>query len=275
MAIITISREMGSGGIPIVHQAAEELGYNLVDGETLKDVAAEYDLNDETLQQVDEKPPAFVENLDRQIELNMHRIQLIVLESALKGNVIIYGRGGQDLLAGINSIFRVRIIAPFEERVERWAEREWIDPDLARSLVRKSDQQRAGFIKYYFDRDWEDPLEYDLVINTSKLSHETAVQMIVDGVKDRNLVEKKSAAKARLKDLVIQKKVQIARLADERIQDIWFNIEVEKGTVTLTGHIYSEKERKAALEDARKVEGVTQVIDHLRIVGYRNDPQEH
>ena len=129
MAIITISREMGSGGIPIVHQAAEELGYKLVDGETIKDVAAEYDLNDETLQQVDEKPPAFVEKLDRQIELNMHRIQLIVLENALKGNVVIYGRGGQDLLPGIGSIFRVRIIAPFEERVERWAEREWIDPD--------------------------------------------------------------------------------------------------------------------------------------------------
>jgi len=275
MAIITISREMGSGGIPIVHQAAEELGYNLVDGETIKDVASQYGLTDETLQQVDEKPPAFVEKLDRQIELNMHRIQLIVLENALKGNVIIYGRGGQDLLPGINSIFRVRIIAPFEERVERWAEREWIDPDLARSLVRKSDQQRAGFIKYYFDRNWEDPLEYDLVINTSKLSHETAVQLIIEGVKDRNLEEKKSAAKARLKDLIIQKKVQIARLADERIQDIWFNIEVDKGAVTLSGHIYSEKERKAAVEDARKIDGVTQVIDHLRIVGYRNDPQDH
>jgi len=274
MAIITISREMGSGGIPIVHQAAEELGYTLVDGDTIKDVASEYGLSDETLQQIDEKPPAFIEKLDRQIELNMNRIQLIVLENALKGNVIIYGRGGQDLLPGINSIFRVRIIAPFEERVERWAEREWIDPDLARSLVRKSDQQRAGFIKYYFDRNWEDPLEYDLVINTSKLSHETAVKLIIDGVKDRNLEEKKSAAKARLKDLIIQKKVQIARLADERIQDIWFNIEVEKGVVTLSGHIYNEKERRAALDDARAVDGVIEVKDKLKIVGYRNEPQD-
>ena len=275
MAIITISREMGSGGIPIVHQAAEELGYTLVDGETIRDVAADYDLSDETLQQIDEKPPAFIEKLDRQIELNMNRIQLIVLEHALKGNVVVYGRGGQDLLPGINSIFRVRIIAPFEERVERWAEREWIDPDLARSLVRKSDQQRAGFIKYYFDRNWEDPLGYDLVINTSILSHETAVRLIIEGVKDRNLEEKKSAAKAKLKDLIIQKKVQIARLADERIQDIWFNIEVEKGVVSLSGHIYSEKERRAALEDARQVDGVIEIKDKLKIVGYRNDPQDH
>lgn len=275
MAIITISREMGSGGIPIVHQAAEELGYTLIDGDSIEDAAKDYGLSAEALQQVDEKPPAFVEQLDRQIELNMNRIQLIVLEQALKGDVIIYGRGGQDLLPGIGNVFRVRVIAPFEERVERWAEREWIDPDLARSLVRKSDMQRAGFIKYYFDRNWENPLEYDLVINTSRLSHETAVHLIVNGVKDRNLTEKKSAGKSKLKDLIIQKKIQIARLADERIEDIWFNIDVVNGVATLSGHVYSSSERKAALDDARQVEGVTEVIDNLKIVGYRNDPQDH
>ena len=130
MAIITISRQMGSGGIPIVQQIAEELGYTLVDGDIIKEVASDYDLTDEAIHQIDEKPPVFVENLDRQIELNMNRIQLIVLEQALEGNVIIYGRGGQDLLPDITSVLRVRVIAPFEERVERWAEREWIDPDL-------------------------------------------------------------------------------------------------------------------------------------------------
>lgn len=275
MAIITISREMGSGGIPIVHQVAEELGYKLVDGDSIKDVASDYGLTDEALQQIDEKPPAFVEQLDRQIELGMNRIQLIVLEEALKGNVIIYGRGGQDLLPGIDSVFRVRVIAPFEERVERWAEREWIDPDLARSLVRKSDQQRAGFIKYYFDRDWDNPIEYDLVINTSRLSHESAVKLIAGGVKDQNLEKNKSAAKARLKDLIIQKKVQIARLADDRIEDIWFNIEVDQGHVTLSGHVYSEAERKAALDNAQSVKGVKGITDNLKIIGYRNDPHDN
>ncbi len=275
MAIITISREMGSGGIPIVHQAAEELGYELVDGDTIKDVASEYGLSDEALQQIDEKPPAFVEQLDRQIELGMNRIQLIVLEKALKGNVVIYGRGGQDLLPGINNVFRVRVIAPFEDRVERWAEREWIDPDLARSLVRKSDQQRAGFIKYYFDRNWANPIDYDLVINTARLSNETAVKLIKEGVTDQNLVEKKSAAKAKLKDLIIQKKVQIARLADERIEDIWFNIEVDAGHVTLSGHVYSEAERQAAIDDAQQVDGVAGITDNLKIIGYRNDPSDH
>lgn len=270
MAIITISREMGGGGIPIAHQAAEQLGYKLINGETIREIAPQYGLTNEILAQIDEKPPAFIENLDRQIELGMHRIQLIVLEQALKGDVIIYGRGGQDLLPDISSVYRVRVIAPFEDRVERWAEREWIDPDLAHSMVRKSDQQRAGFIKYYHDRDWEDPLHYDLVINTVRLSFEGAVNLIVAGVKDTNLVENKDAGKRKLKDLIIQKKIQIARLADERIEDIYFNIDVEDGVVTLSGHVYSEAERKAARDDAAAVDGVSKVVEQLKVVGYRS-----
>jgi len=268
MAIITISREMGSGGIPIVHQTAEELGYTLVDGDIIKNAAEDYDLSQEALQQIDEKPPAFVENLDRQIELNMNRIQLIVLEQALKGNVIVYGRGGQDLLPEITSVLRVRIIAPFEERVERWAQREWIDPDLARSLVRKSDQQRAGFIKYYFDRDWTDPIHYDIIVNTARLSNETAIKLIKEAVHDPYMVEKRDTCKLKIKDLIIQKKIQIARLADQRIKDIWFNINVVNCHATMTGHVYSEAERHAALDNARGVEGVTAVTDELKVVNY-------
>ena len=268
MSIITFSREMGSGGIPIVHQIAEELGYTLVDGDIIKDAAEDYNLSHEALNQIDEKPPAFVDHLDRQIELNMNRIQLIVLEQALSGNVVIYGRGGQDLLPGITSAFRVRVIAPFEERVERWAQREWIDPDLARYLVRRSDQQRAGFIKYYFDRNWTNPIEYDMVINTLRVSNETAVKLIIEAIKDPYLIERNQTCKIKIKDLIIQKKIQIARLDDERIKDIWFNIDVVDCHVTLSGHIHTEAERQAVIDDANKVDGVVKITDNLKLINY-------
>ncbi len=268
MAIITISREMGSGGIPIAQQVAEELGYALIDGSSIEEVASEYDLTAEALELTDEKPPAFVDTLDRKIELDVYRIQLLVLERAYQGDVIIYGRGGQDLLPGIGTVVRVRVIAPFEERVERWAEREWLDPDLARSLVRRSDQQRAGYIKYYFDRDWDNPLDYDLVINTSRMSNETAVRLIKEAAQDETLDAKSGPCQAKIADLIIQKKIQIARLADDRIKDLWFTIDVSDGHVTLSGHIYNEEERRATLEHAHQVTGVTGVTDKLKIVHY-------
>jgi len=275
MAIITISREMGSGGIPIAHKAAEKLGYTLIDGEAIAKVAGKYGLSPEALEKADEKPPAFVERLDEQMEVDLHLIELIILEYALKGNVIIYGRGGQDLLDGISNVLRVRIIAPFEERVERWAEREWLDPDLARILVRKSDQQRAGFIKYYFDRDWNDPLHYDLVVNTARLSEEMATKLICDGVKDKNLVEQKGAAKKVLTNLVVRKRTEIAILSALKVEGHHLHITASDGCVTLAGHLHSEADRRQALKLAAKVDGVSEVVDQLKIIEYRNYPHEH
>jgi len=275
MAIITISREMGSAGIPIAHMVAEKLGYTLLDGEAIKNAALAYGLTAESLEKADEKPPAFVEQLDEKAEVDLHYIELIILEHALKGNVIIYGRGGQDLLKEIQSVLRVRIIAPFEERVERWAEREWLDPDLARVMVRRSDQQRAGFIKYYFDRDWADPLGYDLTINTSRLTEETAVKAICDGVKDKNLTDLKQVCKKKLTNLIMRKKTEIAILSMADVDGHHVEIDGEDGTVILSGHIHSEQEKKQVLKAAKGVDGVKEVVNQLRVIEYRNYPHEH
>lgn len=275
MAIITISREMGSGGIPIAHQVAENLGYELIDGETLKEFAGDYGLSPEALEQADEKPPAFVAGRDEQIAVDLHQIELIILERALKGDVIIYGRGGQDLLQQASNLFRVRIVAPFEERVERWAEREWLDPDYARILVRKSDQQRAGFIKYYFDRDWDDPLGYDLIINTSRLSEEMAVKLICQGVKDKNLVERKNQSKKILTDLILRKKVEVAILSEDSIEGYHVEIAATDGVVRLAGHVHDDKELKTVLAIAGQVMGVTKVINKVKVVNYRISPSDH
>jgi cytidylate kinase len=220
MAIITISRQMGSGSIPIAHELAEKLGYTLVDGEAIMQVAESYGLSAESIEQADEKPPHFVEKMDFQQVIDLHLIELIVLEYALKGNVIIYGRGGQDLLKDIRSVLRVRIIAPFEDRVEHWAEREWIDPDQARVMIRKSDQQRAGFIKYYFDRDWDDPLAYDLTINTQRLSLDMVGKVISDSINDQNLLECKADCKKTLTDLILRKRVEMVEGVNEIIEEI-------------------------------------------------------
>jgi cytidylate kinase len=278
MAIITISREMGSGGIPIVQSAAEELGYTLVDGDTIASVALEYGLSLDLLAAVDEKPLAFLDKADKNLEVAQRQVELIILEYALAGNIIVYGRGGQDLLTGVDNILRVRITAPFEERVERWAEREWLDPELARILVRRSDQQRAGFIKYYFDRDWTDPLSYDLVINTSRLTEETAIKLICEGVKDQNLLEMKDGAKKILRDKILAKRAEIKLLSSGLLHGLHyyhFHLDVVDGVAALGGHVHSNQQRTEVHKILRTVEGIKEIIDHLEIRAYETTPQEN
>ena len=275
MAIITISREMGSGGIPIAHKVAEKLGYRLIDGEAIMAVAKEYGLSPESVEQADEKPPHFVDTLDSKQFLDLHLIELIILEAALKGNVVIYGRGGQDLLKEIGSVLRTRIIAPFEDRVERWAEREWLDPDRARYLVRKSDQQRAGFIKYYFDRDWQDSVHYDLTINTQRLSEDMAVKIICDSVKDSNLEGVKADSKRLLSDLIIRKRVEIAIMSHDNVDPYLLEINVHDGRVVLSGQVHSVAEKQAAENHALSVKDVRELKNSIKVVEYRSTPSEH
>ncbi len=163
MPIITISREMGTGAYQIAKEVAKKLRYTLVDGPKIAELASQYGLTPEMLARVDEKPPSYVTAEDRLHASYLNTVELILLDCVKKGNVIIYGRGGQDLLPSLRNVLRVRFIAPFDERVENFAEREWIDPDFARELIRKNDHQRGGFIHFYFNRDWNDPFGYDLV----------------------------------------------------------------------------------------------------------------
>lgn len=268
MAIITISREMGTGALGIAREVARKLRYTLIDGEQIAEHGEKYGLTRDILEKVDEKPPVYITAEDRQQAVYLTSIELIVLELARKGNVVVYGRGGQDLLKGVNNILRIRFIAPFEERVEMLAEREWMDPDLARHLIRKSDHQRAGFINFYFNRDWNDSQEYDLVYNTSKLPPASIVDSIVALAKDPRFKEAALSSRELIDNIIINKRVEAALLESEEVEYLHFNIQSDNGVVTLSGHVHSDDERRAALSIIGKVKGVKRVIDQLQVVSF-------
>ena len=270
MAIITVSREMGTGAYQIAADVAQKLKYTLIDGPKIKSLAAKYGLTTETLQMVDEKPPSYVTAEDRKRAAALNAIELIILDLARKGNVVIYGRGGQDLLKDCKNILRLRFIADFEERVERFAEREWIDPDMASSLIRRSDHQRGGFIHFYFDRDWHDPNNYDLVFNTSRLSEATIVDSIIATVKEPSLKESDKASVAIIDSVILSKKIETALLNAPVLEDYRpFSISIEKGAVTISGYIVSETQKKAAIEIVKSVKGVTSVSEDIHVVDYK------
>ncbi|OQY17869.1 MAG: transport-associated protein [Desulfobacteraceae bacterium 4572_35.1] len=273
MAIITISREMGSGGQIVARKLANKLEYTLIDGEAILKAAHGHGLSVEAVENADEKPPAFVESLDSNLEIDRHLIEQIVLEQALKGDVIIYGRGGQDLLSGIDNVFRVRIVAPFETRVERWAEREWIDPDLSHILVRKSDQQRAGFIKYYFNRDWNDADYYELTINTTRISTDKAVDLICTGIKETNQCSD-SEHKKRLRDLILCKKIEIEILKSKAVHGYHLQTSVNNGKICLQGHVHSDEERQEVYKVLKEQATEYDISDQMKVFAYHINPKE-
>ena len=269
MAIITISREMGTGALQIAKEVAKRLKFTLVDGAKIAELAPQYGLAPHTLERVDEKPPVYITTEDMLQAANLYTIELIILDLVKKGNVILYGRGAQDLLKGMANVLRVRIIAPFDERVEKYAEREWIDPDLARDLIRKSDHQRGGFIHFYFDRNWQDPLGYDLVCNTSKLSTGAVVDSIIAAAKDPKLKAAEAEAKEMLEDIIVCKRAETEILKSGELQGVHFKISAQQGEVLLSGHVHTEEERRKVVKIIGKVKGVRRVEDALQVLTYK------
>ncbi|WP_298440013.1 cytidylate kinase family protein [Geobacter sp.] len=270
MAIITISREMGTGAYHVAKEVAKRLKHTLVDGSKIAELAPQYGLDREILKRVDEKPPVYITAEDRAHAAHLNTIEIILLESAKKGNVILYGRGTQDLLARAQNVLKIRFIAPFEDRVESLSEREWIDPDLARELIRKSDHQRGGFIHFYFNRDWNDPLGYDLVFNTARMSQSAIIESIVAAAKDPRLKEGEEEASKLIDEIILCKKIETELLRSNAIGNIHFRISVGENTVKLSGHVHSEDEKRETLRIAAGVEGVAKLDDDLQIVSYKS-----
>jgi cytidylate kinase len=273
MAVITISREMGTGAYHIAEEIAKRLKYMLVDGTRVSANAPKYGLSADLLQMVDEKPPSYITAEDRKRAAALNTVELILLDFARNGNVILYGRGGQDLLKGCNNVLRLRFIADFEERVERFAEREWIDPDLARTMIRRSDHQRGGFIHFYFDREWQNPLGYDLVFNTSRISEEAIVECVVAAAKDSNFKNADKSTIELIDNSILMKKIETALLNSTELDYRPFKIVAEKGHVRLSGYISSNEEKMTALRIVGSVKGVKMVEEDIQVVNYKQGLQ--
>ena len=103
----------------------------------------------------------------------------------------------------------------------------------------------------------------------------TAVRLICDAVKDRQLTESKAEYKKVLADLLVRKRMEIAIGAESKIDHHLLEINVKNGTATLTGQLHSEGERQRVLVLAEATAGISKVIDQIKIVSYRATPRDH
>lgn len=102
----------------------------------------------------------------------------VVRAAAARGHVVIVGRASQVLLAKLRDVLRVRVIASFEKRVVYVMQREGVDYHTAVSRIHKKDHERASYVEREYHHKPENAHLYDLVLNTSLLDLENAVDII-------------------------------------------------------------------------------------------------
>jgi cytidylate kinase len=266
MAILTISQEMGSGGAEIGLTVATRLGYTYVDNAELLGRAQRYGLGEERLARLVEDRPTWVERFDAETRRCILALQVVLYEFAQDDNVVLMGGGGQWLLRGVPHAFRVRIIAPYAERVTRLTAtlsaqgQERVTPKTVAQFIRRDDIQKAARMRYLFDVELKDAGLYDVLINTAVLSREAAVGLLADVVRQPEF-STTDAGRQLVADRALASQVEVALAGHPDMRRRGIGVESSQGVVTL--ELPSGADPEVALAVARGVTGVQNVT--LRI----------
>jgi cytidylate kinase len=186
MGIITISRQIGAGETAVAPAVAERLGWECIDKKLLDREVEETGVTIPYVVHDDEHVPGLVESLQhpRGGDKYFHAVKRIVREFGDRGNIVIVGRGTNWLLRKYDAL-HIRLVADMRFRIQRVMEYRWVNEGPARQIIHQSDHDRAAFHRRYFKADWDDPLQYHLVLNTSELGIDAAVDIVVGAARSR------------------------------------------------------------------------------------------
>ncbi len=197
--IITITRQYGSGGHDIGSLLANKLDIPFYDKELITIAAKEKGVAPEIFEQADEKPTNSLlyalslglydygngfnttmgnMPLNDELYITQHKI---IKEKAQTENFVVVGRCADYVLRDNPNVVKVFIYADIECRIKRALDRhDDIDPAKAKQAVIKVDKVRSNYYSFYSGKKWGQLENYDLCINSSHLTTEQAVDVIID-----------------------------------------------------------------------------------------------
>ena len=268
MAVITVSRQMGSLGTEIAQTLADRLQYDYVDKEKIGKALMNFGLPEPDLERFDEKKPPFWDAWQVQRKKYLHFLEAVIYDFARRGKVVIVGRGGQVLLKDLPGVLHLRVIAPLEVRTRRILnEKKGDEKDVVR-LMRRNDRDSEGFIRSFFDTNWDDPGLYDLVINTQKISPETAVELVLRSLQSPEILEGEKKADEKLAEMALMQKVEATLIGVLGVDVRHINTQVEKGVLTLRGSVPSAKDKENCEKAVGAIEGVKKVDSQILVAEY-------
>ena len=189
MAIITISRQNGSLGDEIADALASRLGTTVISRKyALDNFFGE--INPGTLDRLNESAKFFDMTLpgsDRTYaDILVERIRALASESKDK-DIVILGMGGSVLLSGFPGAIHVRVTASETTRLNTIAKKYRITADEANEVLDIGDRKHRKFVRTVYGKDITAPEQFDLILNTDRLSVDECVDAICELARKHDL----------------------------------------------------------------------------------------
>ena len=265
MPLVAMTREMGSLGKDVAAQLSERLGKQLVHHEIIGMLADKMRLRKSHVVRFLEGKAGIWERMTTdQTSLCIYTADetLKLIES---GRVaVLRGWGATHLLRPVSHVVCVRVCAPFETRVERMMQRlNTDDRVLVETEIRLSEEAHAAITRRHFGLDWQQAENYDLVLNTERVSVARCVDEIAGLVEEPHFQETPESLRI-FADLALQTHIRAALRADPRTSRMNILVNTAEGRVMLSGVLEAGLDERDALDVAESVRGVSEVESQLR-----------
>lgn len=267
MAVITISRQVGSLGDEAAQMLAAELDYHLVTREDIHALAAGHDpkFARDVQRLEDEGHPGFWEKLLLGMPYYHSLYAAVICELAGRDRVVIMGRGAQVVLKGIPHILRARVVAPAEVRAARIMASLGLERGTAENYLQHEDHERRELVRQVFRQDPRDWGLYHLVLNSGDLDVDGVTSVLRRALKELNRVQVPASACDLVRGIGLGKLVEAKVRRQVLPSDLIRAEGAPDGVVTLSGHLPADDDRRKALEIAAAVPGVSRVVDQVRV----------
>lgn len=203
--VVTLAALYGAGGSVVGPRVAERLGVEFVDRGVPQAVASETGLSERAVAQLDQEPSSrlgrfaasmgrlstvtgegggAMERLDLQESAVRRHIEEVLARSRETGGVVL-GRGGMVVLRSVPWALHVHLRGPQGERVRQAASVLGIDVEIAAERQKPADHARVDYVSRVYGVDGEDPSLYHLVLDSTAVSLDVCVDIIVTAAKAR------------------------------------------------------------------------------------------
>lgn len=256
MSIVAISQTLGSLGDEIGRELARIVSYELADREIILQAAERYGEGVRELEHVTEEKPTIWERFSETKRHYLIYVEAIIAEMAARDKVILVGRGAPFVLQKVRHTLRVRITAPESVRATRVENQQGLTPEAGAHLVRQSDHERASRVRFLYHVDWDNPLLYDLVLNTERLAVRDAARIVQEALQSARFQPTPESV-AEVKDLSLTTHAKAALLSHPMTRQLQLSLSCKNGQLSISGMVETEELRKAAEEVVGKIPGVT------------------
>lgn len=266
MPVIAMTQEMGSLAKDVSLQLAQTANLAVMRHEVQEHVADRMHVPSSLISRLREGKAGLVERLTTDKERVAVYTAQEVFALADQGNIVLRGWGATCLLRPVPHVVRVRVTRPFRKRVAWLMDHLGTDDEaFAEAEVHRSDSAHASRMHEQFGVNWGDPLLYDLVLNTDRVSVDSCVAQIQQ-LAGRPEFQETAASKAMLANLALNARVRAALKDQESTRDINISIDSDAGQVVLSGIVLNAQESAEAARVAGTVAGVTRVDNQLRLM---------